>query len=92
MRQKAKKVLGLIGDETLPDAAATTAPSAAANPAAPAVPPAPEVDLMSGFDEGEAAVAAGPAPSPDDLIGAFISSQDPQTCCAAAQELLILLL
>ncbi len=71
MRQKAKKVLGLIGDETLPDAATATAPSAAAGPAAPAAPPAPEVDLMGGFDDGEAAVQAAPAPSADDLIGAW---------------------
>ena len=74
-------MLGLIGDETLPDAG--TAPSPAAGPAAPAAPPAPEVDLMGGFDDGEGAVPAAPAPSADDLIGACGAHADAQRmlCC-----------
>ena len=66
-------MLSLIGDETLPDAAATGAQPAtttATAPAASATPPALEVDLLGGFYEGDETATATAAIPAEDLIGA----------------------
>jgi hypothetical protein len=65
-------VLSLIGDETLPDSASTSAQppaDSAAAPAASATPPAPEIDLLGGFSESEEANSSTPAIPAEYLIG-----------------------
>lgn len=71
MRQRAKKVLALIGDETLPESSVV---GRSRSSSAVAPPPMPEVDLMGGFEEegGNTYTGVPPHREPVDLIGALI--------------------
>ena len=77
VRQSAKKVLVLIGDETLPEAPPAGRGRSSSTAALP--PPQPEVDLLDGFREegGDAGVTQTGAPSDQDtadMIGMLCTS------------------
>lgn len=85
LRQRAAKVLGLLGVDAPAQAAAGRKPGPAAAPAAPA---AAVPDLMGGFDD-EQASASAPAASGADMLGDLMGPEGASAGTAQPADLFI---